>query len=65
MDDRGVVEVPGARPVREVLRTDPLFALFKVRLAHPIVLGVVIAAIIVAMIVLGPSTDSRFIYTDF
>jgi hypothetical protein len=65
MDDRGIIEVPGARPVREVLHADPLFALLRTRLAHPIVLGVAIAVIVVAMIVLGPSTDSRFIYTDF
>ncbi|HEY0394271.1 MAG TPA: hypothetical protein VGD01_07220 [Candidatus Elarobacter sp.] len=65
MDDRGIVEVPGARPVREVLRHDPFFVLLRARLAHPVVLGVVLAAIVVAMIVLGPSTDSRFIYTDF
>jgi len=65
MDDRGKIEVPGARPVQDVLRDDPIFRLLALRLAHPIVLGVVIAVLIAAMIVLGPSTDSRFIYTDF
>jgi hypothetical protein len=28
-------------------------------------LGFVLALIVVAMVVLGPSTESRFIYTDF
>jgi hypothetical protein len=65
MDDREQSHVPGARPVQEVLRADPLFAVLKTRLGEPVVLGLVIAAIITAMIVLGPSTDSRFIYTDF
>ena len=31
----------------------------------PIVLGLALAAIIIAMIVLAPSADSHFIYTDF
>jgi hypothetical protein len=31
----------------------------------PIVLGLALAAVIVAMIVLAPSADSHFIYTDF
>jgi hypothetical protein len=31
----------------------------------PIVLGFVLAFIIVAMVLLSPSTESRFIYTDF
>jgi hypothetical protein len=65
VDDRGVVEVPGAKPVADVLRSDPVAALLGRRLVRPIVLGIVLALIIMAMIVLGPSTDSRFIYTDF
>ncbi len=39
-----------------------------VRIPHadnPIVLGCVVFAIVLATIVLGPSSDSRFIYTDF
>lgn len=31
----------------------------------PIVLGVVLFVLIVAMVILSPSTDSHFIYTDF
>jgi hypothetical protein len=31
----------------------------------PIVLGLALAVVIVAMIVLAPSADSHFIYTDF
>jgi hypothetical protein len=34
-------------------------------LTGPIVLGVVLFALIVAMVVLAPSADSHFIYTDF
>ena len=64
MDDR-FVEVPGAREVREVLATDPLYRVLGRRLASPWILGLAIALLIVLMIVLGPSSDSRFIYTDF
>jgi len=63
--DDGNVEVPGARDVAEVLRTDPIARVLGTRLTSPWVLGIVLAAIVIAMIVLGPSTDSRFIYTDF
>jgi hypothetical protein len=31
----------------------------------PVVLGLLIAALIVAAVLLSPSVDSRFIYTDF
>jgi hypothetical protein len=34
-------------------------------LIGPIVLGIALFVIIVAMIVLAPSADSHFIYTDF
>jgi hypothetical protein len=34
-------------------------------LIGPIVLGLALAAVIVAMIVFAPSADSHFIYTDF
>lgn len=64
MDDTHI-EVPGARDVSEVLQTDPLYRLIGERLARPWILGFVLALIVIAMIVLGPSTDSRFIYTDF
>ncbi len=65
MDDRHV-DVPGAVPVEQVLRSDPLYRLLGgARLATPWVLGVVIGLIVVVAIVLGPSADSHFIYTDF
>ena len=64
MDDRRY-DVPDARDVRDVLRTDPVYRLMLGRLANPWLLGVVLAAVVIAMIVLGPSTESRFIYTDF
>jgi hypothetical protein len=64
MDDRHI-EVPGARDVRDVLRTDPLYRIFAERLANPWFLGFVLALIVTTMILLGPSTESRFIYTDF
>ncbi len=35
------------------------------RMLGPIVLGLALAVIILAMIVLAPSADSHFIYTDF
>jgi hypothetical protein len=65
MEEESTASVPGARPVEEVLRSDPFFAILGSRLANPIVLGFVIAVLIVVTIVLGPSTESRFIYTDF
>ena len=65
MDDRGVIEVPGARDVELVLADDPLYVALGARMASPWVLGIVIALLIVVMIVFGPSSDSRFIYTDF
>lgn len=64
MDDKHI-EVPGARDVESVLATDPIFRIFRLRLARPHILGVIIAILILLMIVFGPSTDSRFIYTDF
>jgi len=64
MDER-FVEVPGAHDVRVVLATDPIYQVLGERLASPWVLGATIAILIVLMIVLGPSSDSRFIYTDF
>jgi hypothetical protein len=57
--------VPGARDVRDVLGSDPFFRIAAGRLANPLVLGVALFVIVVAMILLGPSTESRFIYTDF
>jgi hypothetical protein len=57
--------VPGARDVADVLESDPLFGRIGFRLAHPVTLGIVVFALVLAMIVFGPSTESRFIYTDF
>lgn len=64
MDER-FVEVPGARDVRVVLASDPVYRILGKRLASPWILGATIALLIVLMIVFGPSSDSRFIYTDF
>lgn len=64
MDDRRG-DVPGARDVRQVLRSDPLYRVLGARLADPWVVGIVLALLAIAMIVLGPATESRFIYTDF
>ena len=65
MDDRGIIEVPGSKPVEEALQTDPFYRILGGTLANPVVLGLILALIVIFMIVLGPSTDSRFIYTDF
>jgi hypothetical protein len=63
--DDGTVDVPGACDVEAVLQTDPLFVLLGRRLCSPWVLGIALGAIVILAIVFGPSTDSRFIYTDF
>jgi hypothetical protein len=65
MEDTDHPAVPGSRDIAAVLSTDPLAALLGARLAHPVVLGCVLFAIAIAAIVLGPSSESRFIYTDF
>ncbi len=57
--------VPGSRDVEDVLETDPIHRILGPRLAHPVVLGFVLFALALAMIVLGPASESRFIYTDF
>jgi hypothetical protein len=64
MDDRDI-KVPGARPVQRVLASDPFFRAFGQRLTQPWVLGCIIALLVILVIIFGPSTDSRFIYTDF
>jgi hypothetical protein len=63
MDDFGAV--PGSRDVQSVLQSDPIARLAGPQLGKPIVLGLVLALLIVLMIVFGPASDSRFIYTDF
>ncbi len=63
MDDYG--EVPGARDVRDVLASDPLAALVGQNIERPVVVGAMLFFIVVLMIVFGPASDSRFIYTDF
>ena len=64
MDDVDI-QVPGAQDVRQVLRRDPLYRLLGARLTSPWVLGAIVGLVIVLMILFGPSSDSRFIYTDF
>ncbi len=60
-----IENVPGAQNVEEVLAHDPVFQVLGRRLAIPVILGVVLFALVVVAIVFGPSTESRFIYTDF
>jgi hypothetical protein len=60
-----IENVPGAQNVEEVLAHDPLYSVLGRRLAHPVFLGAVLFLIVVVTIVFGPSTESRFIYTDF
>jgi hypothetical protein len=60
-----IENVPGAQNVEEVLAHDPVYAVLGRRLANPVLLGFVLFLIVVVMIVFGPSTESRFIYTDF
>jgi hypothetical protein len=57
--------VPGSRAVEDVLETDPFYRAVGRRLTNPWVLGLTLFLVIVAMVILGPSTESRFIYTDF
>ncbi len=57
--------VPGAVSVEEALADDPMYRAFGRLLARPLVLGVVLFLLVIAIIVFGPSTESRFIYTDF
>jgi len=63
MDDYG--EVPGARDVRDVLASDPLAALVGNHIERSVVVGLMLFVLVALMIVLGPASDSRFIYTDF
>ena len=63
MDDYG--EVPGARDVRDVLASDPFAALVGKNIERYAVVGAMLFVIIALAIVLGPASDSRFIYTDF
>ncbi len=63
MDDYG--EVPGARNVETVLQSDPIGKLLGPLTGDATVIGFVLFFLIVAMVVFGPSSGSRFIYTDF
>ena len=47
------------------LTRSPLWRVVKHPRWGPYVLGAALAALIVAMVVLSPATDSHFIYTDF
>jgi hypothetical protein len=60
-----IENVPGAQDVEDVLEHDPEFRNHGFWLAHPVILGVVLFLIVVAIVVLGPASESRFIYTDF
>lgn len=64
MDDRDV-SVPGAVDVRTALRLDPIYRLIGSAVTSPYVLGLILALLAVLAIVLGPSSESHFIYTDF
>ena len=64
MDDRHL-EVPGALEPSEALRGDPGYELLKNHLTNPVALGIVLALLIIAMVILSPSAQSNFIYTDF
>ena len=57
--------VPGALDVRTALRHDPLYRLLRGALTNPFVLGATLALLALVAVVFGPSSDSRFIYTDF
>ena len=60
-----IENVPGAQDVEDVLEHDPVFRVLGFWLAHPVILGIVLFLIVVAIVVLGPASESRFIYTDF
>jgi hypothetical protein len=64
MDDQHI-DVPDARPPNEILRTDPIYSILGNTLSNPIILGIICGLLAILMIIAGPSTDSRFIYTDF
>jgi len=66
-DDRAAMieTVPGALNVEEVLADDPFYRVLGRLLARPGVLGFVLFVLVIAIIVFGPSSESRFIYTDF
>jgi hypothetical protein len=63
VDDFG--DVPGARDVRDVLRSDPLASVVGTLIERPAVVGTMLFILAVIAIVFGPASDSRFIYTDF
>ncbi len=47
------------------LTSSRIWPLVRDPVRGPIVLGLILAAIVVAAVILSPSTESRFIYTDF
>ena len=47
------------------LTTSRLWPLMRSPRSGPYVLGIVLAAIVVAMVLFSPSAESHFIYTDF
>jgi hypothetical protein len=56
---------PDAQSAVELLRSDAVFSRSVRWITNPWGLGVILAIIVLSMIILGPSTESRFIYTDF
>ena len=47
------------------LTTSRVWPLMRSSLSGPIILGVILALLVIACVVLSPSAESRFIYTDF
>jgi hypothetical protein len=64
MDDK-LSDIPDARISYEVLQSDPFFRFIGHHITNPWMLGTVLSIIILLMLIFGPSTESRFIYTDF
>lgn len=64
MDDDRLI-VPGARDVRAVLTTDPIYRFARRLVTHPVGLGTILFLLALAILIFGPSSESRFIYTDF
>ena len=64
-DEREFGGTPGARPVAEVLAGDPAVRLLGRSLWRPWALALLLFVLVIGMIVFGPATEARFIYTDF
>jgi hypothetical protein len=64
VDDRDIT-VPGSLDVADALAEDPVYRMLGAALISPWLLGFVIVILVTGLIVFGPSSESRFIYTDF